>query len=196
LVQHRQYKQFSKGTSTRAVKTWELDTTGLLRHRGAIYIPNKPALKEELLQANYNNPTGGHFGTGKTLEVLRRKYFWQNMRKDIKDYIRTCSIYQRTKVKRHLPYSALSSFPLPSKPWQEITIDFITGLPPSRFCSKVYNSILIIIDRYTKIVQYIPTTKEISAPELAELFIHHIIKDFGTPTGITSNRGSIFTSKF
>jgi hypothetical protein len=118
------------------------------------------------------------------------------MRKDVKDYVRTCSVYQRTKVKRHLPYGALSSFPLPSKPWQEITMDFITGLPPSRFCGKVYDSILVIVDRYTKMVQYIPTTKEISAPELAELFVYYIVKDFGTPADITSDRGSVFTSKF
>jgi len=44
--------------------------------------------------------------------------------------------------------------------------------------------------------QYIPITKEISAPELAELFVHYIIKDFGTPAGITSDRGSVFISKF
>ena len=196
LVQHRQYEQFSKGTSAGAVKTWELDASGLLRRRGAIYVPNEPALKEELLQANHDDPTGGHFGAGKTLEILQRKYFWQSMRKDVKDYVRTCPVCQRTKVKRHLPYGALSSFPLPSKPWQEITMDFITGLPPSRFRGKVYDSILVIIDRYTKMARYIPTTKEVSAPELAELFVHHIIKDFGTPAGITSDRGSVFTSKF
>ena len=76
----------------RDVKTWELNATGLLRYRGAIYILADPSLRDELLKANHNNPLGGHFGVGKTLELLRRKYFWQSIRKDIRKYVRTCPI--------------------------------------------------------------------------------------------------------
>ena len=118
------------------------------------------------------------------------------MRKDVREYVKTCEVCQRTKVKRHLPYGALSSFPTPSRLWQEIILDFITGLPLSRFKGKVYDSILVIVDRYTKMARYIATTKEITAPELAELFVLHVVKDFGILAGMTSDRGSVFTSKF
>jgi Reverse transcriptase (RNA-dependent DNA polymerase)/RNase H-like domain found in reverse transcriptase/Integrase zinc binding domain/Chromo (CHRromatin Organisation MOdifier) domain len=196
FVTERQYERFSKGTRAGDIRTWVLDANGLLRHRDAVYVPDDPAVKAELLQANHDDPLGGHFGAGKTLEILQRKYFWQNMRKDVREHVQTCDVCQRTKVKRHRPYGALSSFPIPSRPWQEITLDFITGLPPSRFRGKVYDSILVLVDRYTKMARYVPTTKEITAPELAELFVLHVVKDFGIPAGMTSDRGSVFTSKF
>ena len=166
----------------------------LLRYRGAVYVPE--AVRQELLKLNHDDPLAGHFGVSKTLELLRRKYFWQSMRKDVREYVKTCPICQRTKAKRHLPYGELSSFPVPSKPWQEITLDFITDLPPSKFRGKVYDSILVIVDRYTKLARYIPTTKTITAAELAELFVLRVFRDFGLPAGITSDRGSVFTSKF
>lgn len=114
----------------------------------------------------------------------------------MRKHVRTCQVCQRTKVKRYRPYGALSSFPLPSRPWQEITLDFVTGLPPSRFRGKIYDSILVIVNRYTKMARYILITKEITVPELAELFVLYVVKDFGVPAGMTSDRGSVFTSKF
>ena len=82
------------------------------------------------------------------------------------------------------------------KPWEEITTDFITDLPPSKGVGRVYDSILVIVDRFTKLFRYIPVQKTITAPELAELFIQHVYKYFRCPKGITTDRGSIFTSKF
>jgi len=75
-------------------------------------------------------------------------------------------------------------------------MDFIIGLPPSRFYRKVYDSILIIVNKYTKITRYIPITKEISIIELIELFVYYIIKDFSILVSITLDKGSIFTSNF
>ncbi len=118
------------------------------------------------------------------------------MRKDVKEHVTICDVCQRTTVKRHLPYGELSSFPFFLKLWQKITLDFITGLLPSRFRGKVYDSILVIVDRYTKMARYILTTKEINAAELAELFMLYVVKDFGVPSGITSDKGLVFTSKF
>ena len=75
-------------------------------------------------------------------------------------------------------------------------MDFITGLPPSRRGDKVYNAICVIVDRYTKMALYLPTVKTITTTELTDLFLNEVVRRFGTPRGIISNRGSIFTSKF
>ncbi|KAF4613415.1 hypothetical protein G7Y89_g15472 [Cudoniella acicularis] len=91
FMQQRQYERFAKPTAARAIKTWEFNATGLLRHRNAVFVPNDPAVKAELLRANYNDPLGGYFSAGKTLEALRRKYFWARMRKDVRKHVRTCS---------------------------------------------------------------------------------------------------------
>jgi hypothetical protein len=75
-------------------------------------------------------------------------------------------------------------------------LDFIIRLPLSRFKGKVYDLILVIINKYMKIARYILIIKEINAPELIKLFILHVIKDFGIPSSMTLNKGLIFTSKF
>jgi hypothetical protein len=80
--------------------------------------------------------------------------------------------------------------------WQEIIIDFITGLPPSRWGDKVYNIIYIIVDRYTKMALYLPMVKTITVTELADLFFNKVVRHFRTPRGIISDYSSIFTSKF
>lgn len=75
-------------------------------------------------------------------------------------------------------------------------MDFITDLPPSKRRGCVYDTILVIVDRYTKMVRYLPTQKTINAVNLAELFFEEIILRYGCPDGIVSDRGSVFTSGF
>lgn len=175
---------------------WIVGDDGLLRRRGAIYVPDSPPMRAELLATHHDDPHAGHFGFARTQELLQRKYYWPGMRKDVKTYIRTCDVCQRTKTKRHAPYGELTPFQPPTTPWQEITMDFIVGLPPSRFRGRVYDSILVVMDRLTKMARYIPVTATIDAPELAEVFVNTIFKDYGTPTGITTDRGPQFTSAF
>ena len=75
-------------------------------------------------------------------------------------------------------------------------MDFITGLLPSKYKNVVYDSILVIIDRFTKMVRYISTNVIIDAAELAEVFHTKIVCRYSILNGIISNRGSIFTSTF
>jgi len=60
----------------------------------------------------------------------------------------------------------------------------------------VYNAICVIVDRYTKMALYLPIVKTITVTELADLFLNEVVRRFGTPRGIVSDRGSIFTSEF
>ena len=60
----------------------------------------------------------------------------------------------------------------------------------------MYNAIYIIVDRYTKMALYLPIVKTITITELTDLFLNKVVRRFGAPRGIISNRGSIFTSKF
>ena len=75
-------------------------------------------------------------------------------------------------------------------------MDFITGLPPNKYNGNVYNSILIVIDRYIKMAQYIPIEKTIDTVQLMRLFYDKIILRFGVLNDIISNRGSVFMSVY
>jgi hypothetical protein len=175
---------------------WREDSTGLLRFDGRVYVPDDAAVRAEILTINHDDPIAGHFGVAKTLELVRRKYFWPGLKRDIQKWVKTCKVCQRATTKRHRPYGILVPLDRPDRPWSQISIDFITSLPPSRFEGHTYDSILVVVDRYTKMARYIPCQKTITAPQLAELFVNRIVKDFGTPDGIVSDRGTHFTSKF
>ena len=75
-------------------------------------------------------------------------------------------------------------------------MDFITRFPPSKRFGRVYDSCLVIVDRYTKIALYIPVTKKINAVDLAEILFESIVLQFGASEGIVSDRGSVFTSEY
>ena len=76
-------------------------------------------------------------------------------------------------------------------------IDFVTGLSVStNWKGETYDSILVIIDRPTKMVHYKPVRVTIDAPGLAEVIIDVVVRHHGLPDSIVSDRGSVFTSKF
>ncbi len=75
-------------------------------------------------------------------------------------------------------------------------MDFIIGLPSSKWASVVHDAILIVVDRFSKMVRYLATTKKIIAEELGELFFFEIACRFGMPAGVVSDRGSVFISVF
>jgi hypothetical protein len=75
-------------------------------------------------------------------------------------------------------------------------MDFIVNLPLSTYDGRVYNSILVIIDRYTKMSIYIVCNKTYTAEDLIDLFYEEIIYKYGIPKGIVLDRGSIFTSTY
>jgi transposase InsO family protein len=114
------------------------------------------------------------------------------MTEDIRDYVQACYACARSKAKRHAPYGFLKSLPIPTRPWDDITMDFITGLPDSQG----YDSVLIVVDRLTKMAIYLPTTKKVTSEELARLYVKHVFSKHGIPKTIVSDRGTQFDSAF
>ena len=114
------------------------------------------------------------------------------MRRDINEYISTYIVCQRMKTLRYRLYGLLVPLPIPTGPWRDISLDFIIGLPPSLYIGVAYDTILVVIDRFSKIVRYIPTVNIVDATGVSILITDYIISKFGVPTSIVSDRGSIF----
>ena len=175
---------------------WSIDDIGLLRWNKKVFVPEDEAVRQELLRAHHDDPLAGHFGPERTSELLRRKFYWKGLSEDVEEYVSTCAACQRNKPRRHRPYGELSPLPKPVGPWKEITMDFITGLPPSKFKGVLYDAILVVVDRYTKMARYLRCTKEIDAESLAVQLVEEIIRYHGVPDGIVTDRGSVFTSNY
>ena len=170
---------------------------GILHFDGKLYVPPEGGTCAEVLWSNHDDPLTGHFGYARTLELIRRKYYWPRMAKEIKAYMKSCTACQRAKPTRHKPYRELQLLQQPQGPYTDILMDFIVGLPPSKCWSKAYNSILVIMDRYTKMVCYVAVWSDIDTPGLAAVFVRKfILAGPGIPDSIVSDWGSVFMLTF
>src|SRR5207248_5191267 len=115
---------------------------------------------------------------------------------DIREYITTCSVCQNIAIPKHKPYGKLKPLLVPLGPWQEVLLDFITQLPKSYIGTAEYNAILVVVDHYTKMAKFIPTTTNIATPEFAALFHENIELKYSSPKGIVSDQDTRITSKF
>jgi len=106
----------------------------------------------------------------------------------VKQYVEGYDSYQRNKNCTEQPVGKLMPNSIPEKPWMYISADFITKLP----IVQGYNSILVVVDRLTKMVHFIPTTEKTSAEGLARLFRDNVWKLHGLPESIISDKGPQF----
>ncbi|SOV01386.1 uncharacterized protein UDID_17645 [Ustilago sp. UG-2017a] len=134
--------------------------------------------------------TAGHVGRDATIKAAQRHYWWPSMTAWIADYVASCPVCARYKAPRHRPYGLLQPLATPDRPWGSISLDFIEGLPPSRN----YDSILVIVDRLTKFAILAPTHKTVTAKQTAVLLYGHMVRLFGYPDHMVSDRGRQFIS--
>ena len=175
---------------------YTLDQRGLLCYKGRAVVPIQKSLIQELLYLYHDDQLAGHWGVDKTKELLERKFYWPGLAADVREYVTTCSICQHIAIPRHKPYGKLEPLQVPERPWQEVSLDFITQLPSSYIGTAEYDAILVVVDRYTKMARFIPTITELAAPEFAALFYENIELKYGSLRGIVSDRDTRITSKF
>jgi hypothetical protein len=162
-----------------------------LSFNNRVYVPDYNNSRLKILQARHDSPIAGHPGILKTIELISRDYIWIRLRSDVETYVNGCAVCQRTKGTNRLPTGTLKTLEVPTRPWSEISMDFIEQLPKS----SNYDSILVIVDRLTKWAIFIPTTTTLTSSGLAELILDRLISQHGLPNAIVSDRGSKFTSK-
>ena len=171
---------------------WPVAHNGILLHQGRTFVPETNDLQLRVLRANHDHRLAGHPGQSKTYQLVRRDYSWPKLREFVEDYVRTCSVCMRNKPKRHRPYGLLKQLPIPSRPWESISMDFIKQLPKSQG----FTDILVVVDRLTKQAIFILTLRTINATGLAEVFVKNVFSKHGVPSHVTSDRGSEFVSRF
>ena len=171
---------------------WSVTDDGFLRHDNLIYIPDSNDLRLRVLRNTHDHILSGHPGQSKTIALIRRHYTWPGLREFVKKYIKSCTTCMRAKPQRHKPYGLLKQLPIPERPWNSISMDFIETLPTS----SGFDSILVVVDRLTKQAIFIPTTVHCTSEDLAIIFIMHVFSKHGVPEHVTSDRGPEFVSRF
>lgn len=163
---------------------------GLLWAQNKIFVPAQ--VRPLVLKTFHDNKFAGHFGVQKTSELIHRSFWWPGWSQDCKNYVNSCIICQRSKGSNAKAWGLLRPLPIPEQPWKEVAMDFIVDLPPA----EGFSTILVVVDRLSKMAHFLPMKGTPSASDTADIFIKEVVRLHGVPVSIVSDRGVQFTSKF
>lgn len=164
---------------------------GLLYRKGLLWVPNDAALKLGIFQSEHDTMVAGHMGMDRTTDLIRRNFWWPGMEEAIRDYVRGCAECQQNKNPRHGVFGLLQTLEIHWKPWQSVSMDFITDLPLSNGC----DSIWVMVDPFTKMAHFVPLKVDGKKTEdLIRIFAREYWRLHGIPLDIISDRDSRFTA--
>lgn len=155
-----------------------------------LYVP--AALRSDVLQWAHASKFSCHPGIQRTRDVVQQRFWWSTLEEDTREYVNACPTCNQSKSSRQAPSGLLQPLPVPHRPWSHISIDFVTGLPPS----EGKTAILTIVDRFSKMAHFVPLPKLPSAKETAQILLDHVFRLHGIPADVVSDRGPQFSSVF
>ena len=130
----------------------------------------------------------GHAGVKATVKLVRQRYYWPDLSKQVRQWTRECVDCQRSKVVRHTIPPA-QQIPMPTGRFEHIHVDVVGPLPSSQG----YTHLFTIVDRLSRWPEVIPIS-DTSAGSLCMALLHGWVSRHGLPSVISSDRGAQFTS--
>ena len=175
--------------------TREVD--GYIIHDGFLFFGRKlcipqTSLREFLVWELHAGGLAGHFGNEKTIEAVEYRFHWPSLKRDVAKFVGRCHVCQLAKQKKQNT-GLYTPLPVPSCPWQDISMDFVLGLPKT---ARKHDSILVAVDRFSKMAHFLPCSRTLDASQVAKIFFDGVVKLHGLPKSIVSDRDVKFTSYF
>ncbi|XP_072962655.1 uncharacterized protein [Typha angustifolia] len=185
--------QIVKQVQNSSKPDFSIDSTGILQFRGRLYAPNCEGLRNEILNEAHASAYAMHRGGTKMYHELKKKFWWEGMKRNIGEFVAKCLTCQQVKIEHQRPAGTLQPLQIPEWKWEHINMDFVTGLPKTQ---KGKNAIWVIIDRLTKSAHFLPVSTTDSMEKLAILFRDENFAHHRIPVSITSDRDPRFLSRF
>ena len=187
------YRALLKAKS-KELEARQLTIRGGLVYKGArLYLPDDRKLRTRILEECHDAPTGGHLGKDKTIEQVKRRFYWPRMDDEIQQYVTGCDACQRNKPSHQAKIGLLQPLPIPDRPWQQVSMDLITGLPVSK---AGHDAIAVFVCKVTKANHFAATHTNVTAPKLSNIFVRDVVRLHGLPESILSDRDPRFTAHF
>ncbi|GJS64185.1 putative mitochondrial protein [Tanacetum coccineum] len=164
---------------------------GCLLYRNRLVLPRTSLWILKLFLEFQSSATGGHEGNTKTYHRMAFELYWSGMRKDIARMVSECVVCQRHKYSTLAPSGLLQPLELPDKVWDEVTMDFIDGLPKS----EGFTVILVVVDRLRKYAHFVPLRHPYTASTVAAVFMREVIRLHGVPKAMVTDRDKVIMSK-
>lgn len=146
--------------------------------------------RESVMEQCHNPPLSSHGGYHKTIDRVRRDFYWPNMDRDVRSFVRKCEVCKAIKSTNVTQRSPMGNFREPRQPWHMIYVDFIGPLPRSKagFCY-----ILTVVDSFSKFMHAHPI-RSATSKEAVTYLTNRIFLTFGVPEFLVSDNGSQFMS--
>ncbi|KAL0536697.1 hypothetical protein IC582_025657 [Cucumis melo] len=172
---------------------FSLSSDGGLLFERRLCVPSDSAIKTELLSEAHSSPFSMHPGSTKMYQDLKRVYWWRNMKREVEEFVSRCLVCQQVKAPRQKPAGLLQPLSIPEWKWENVSMDFITGLPRTL---RGFTVIWVVVDRLTKSAHFVPGKSTYTTSKWAQLYMSEIVRLHGVPVSIVSDRDARFTSKF
>ncbi|KAL0554431.1 hypothetical protein IC582_008352 [Cucumis melo] len=172
---------------------FSLSSDGGLLFERRLCVPSDSAVKTELLSEAHSSSFSMHPGSTKMYQDLKRVYWWRNMKREVAEFVSKCLVCQQVKAPRQKPAGLLRPLSIPEWKWENVSMDFITGLPRTL---RGFTVIWVVVDRLTKSAHFVPGKSTYTASKWAQLYMSEIVRLHGVPVSIVSDRDARFTSKF
>lgn len=157
-----------------------------------ICVPNSKACRQYIMYQVHDHPTAGHMGVKKTYDFLARQFYWPGIRAYARTYVESCTRCRAAKNVSLKQGGLLQSLQIPSRRWQQVSMDFITGLPPT---PQQHDAILTLVDTVSKMAHFIPTKTTVSAEGVVSLLADRLVRYHGLPSVIVSDRDPRFVAE-
>jgi hypothetical protein len=178
----------------RICKNWRLDDD-LVYFKNVWYV-FADLMRRLLLKQNHDDFHASHFDVKRTLELLKRKYYWSAMSQDVKKYVNACFACHRIKTIKHKFFEQLQSIFMLKKSRLKWIMNFIINLSFNVNRKIAYDSIFVLVDRYTKYARYIRTRQNWIAVQLVDAMIKELFIKCEIFEIIIIDRENLFISKY
>lgn len=186
-------------TTTRSLlgKDYEFKMLGnllMININGAwrVCVPDNAQCKQHVMYNVHDHPTAGHMGVRKTYVMLARQFYWPKMAAYSKEYVESCIRCRMAKTVSRKPAGLLQSLQIPSRRWEQVSLDFIVGLP---LTPKGNDAILTLVDSLSKMAHFVPTRSTATAEDTIELLADRLVRYHGLPRVLVSDRDVRFVSE-
>lgn len=179
VIDGKAYKrvQFNTGDLSQDATCWRL------------WVPL--GLREDLIRMAHEPPLSAHGGVGRTLERLRRQYYWPSMSKEVRSIVKDCVTCSETKATNQTLRPPMGQQLTSERPFQFMYTDLLGPYPRSK---KGNTHVLVILDKFSKFV-WLQSLRKASAKEVITFMENQVFLIFGTPETVYSDNGVQFRSK-
>jgi hypothetical protein len=169
------------------------DVEGTLWFKERLVVPRREALKRKILDEAHTSRYSIHPGSTKMYHDLRQQFWWTRMKHEAARYVSECDTCRKVKTDYMKPGGLLQLLSVPEWKWDDISMDFIVGLP---LTARKFDSIWVIVDRLSKSAHFIPVHTRYDARNYAEIYIARVLCLHRVPKMIISDRGLQFIAHF